>query len=191
MNPLDVRVSVPDVPLASIGDAFRLVLHTTLGSTMLSGRPLERLPTLPEFHPTFRKELVSALRALADQLERLEPSADPLRQLVDLQDDWDGEGAPRPSDGAVRRAREVLGWVRNNNLFILEVDADVLGGVAIYLKADERSDKRVWIACMNDGKDTAVMSTRDAVVDHCMFSLTEPDRVLRFLRPERARVSDA
>lgn len=109
---------------------------------------------------------------------------DVLGSLGSLQDDWDGEGAPRPSGEALERAQTVMDWAESKGLLVVDLDADVLGGVALYIKASAGADRQVWIGCMNKGGDTAVMSTSSKVEDHCMFDLAGegPGRVLAYLR---------
>lgn len=111
-----------------------------------------------------------------------------LAELGRLGDNWDDEGAPEAAHSAVQQAKQVLGWARRNSLNVASVEADVLGGVAVYLNC-EASAREAWIACMNDGAFTAVLSKADEVVDHFMMDLdgVYADRILRFLRGVEAR----
>src|ERR1700731_2847155 len=54
-----------------------------------------------------------------------------LAQLLWLEDDWDHEGAPRPSLEAVQRAMKIARWAVENGFVITDVDPDVLGGVGL------------------------------------------------------------
>ena len=87
-------------------------------------------------------------------------SFDEMRQLAD---DWDEEGAPRPSDDAIERAHEVLRWLDEDGIqaFDLCVDPDVLGGVGVLIWRDRES--RAWVSCDNKGRDTVVCSDADGV----------------------------
>ena len=80
-----------------------------------------------------------------------------LSKLRGLPDDWDGEGAPKPNVESLSRAKEVIDWALDRALVIEDVDADVLGGVAVWLVSAAGSRRRAWIACMNDGQDTLVL----------------------------------
>jgi hypothetical protein len=86
-----------------------------------------------------------------------------LNEMTLLVDNWDEEGAPKPSDDAIERARSVLRWTAEAGVaaFDLCVDPDVLGGVAVLIWRNE--DTRAWIACHNNGRDTVVCSDADGV----------------------------
>jgi hypothetical protein len=87
-----------------------------------------------------------------------------LEDLKQLEDDWDGEGAPKPSDAAIERTANVLRWAEERCLQVSDVDADVLGGVAVRLRTPEPGPLTVWVALMNNGRDTAVWSSEHHVV---------------------------
>ena len=71
-----------------------------------------------------------------------------LAPLRKLKPNWNGEGAAPPNDLALDNALQVLEMVED--LVILDVDPDAVGGVAIWV---ERPDGRVtWISCLNSGK---------------------------------------
>ena len=86
-------------------------------------------------------------------VRRVRQDVDALRMLAD---NWDNEGAPRPSDDALERAQAVLRWVEEARLdsFNVTVEPDVLGGVGVMVRS--RNDRGVWVACMNNGRDTVV-----------------------------------
>ena len=81
----------------------------------------------------------------------------PLDFLRAMPQDWDGEGAPRPNEGAIQRAEAILSRARAGNVHVADVDADVLGGVVIRL-AGASSDMKAWISFMNSGTDTLILS---------------------------------
>jgi hypothetical protein len=110
------------------------------------------------------------------------PSAQMLEFVSRLDDDWDGEGAPRPSPDAVARAANVLDWAEATGVEVDEVDGDVLGGVAIYLQPLWPRAPRIWIACMNTGSDTAVWSDASRVIRSSNVDATAWEELDRFLQ---------
>ena len=111
-----------------------------------------------------------------------------LARLHGLADDWDEEGAPRPSRPALQRADSVIRWAHESGLVVTDVDADVLGGVGVWLRAHPVSPARsVWIACMNNGQDTIVMSEARAVTGHTRWDGSDSAKatVLDFLKGTR------
>lgn len=113
-----------------------------------------------------RRELSKMFRRLADQLEDPQPfGADQMEQtferLGNLQDNWDGEGAPAPSPAAIEQARQIVSWLVLNHVPVAEIDADVLGGIAIWVLP--AAGRTAWVACMNDGARTLVSSDNGAV----------------------------
>ena len=84
-------------------------------------------------------------------------------QLCELQDNWDGEGAPKPSQQSIVKAREIINWIEDckvvNDHTLLDIDADVLGGVSLTL-INNKKNKKVWISVLNDYKKVAVVFTR-------------------------------
>lgn len=69
--------------------------------------------------------------------------------------DWDGCGADPPNELSLALATEVVTWAKSHNLNIAEIDADVLGGVAIWI--DGALGRSVWISCMNSGELTVCL----------------------------------
>jgi hypothetical protein len=78
-----------------------------------------------------------------------------MTSLRELSCGWDGEDAPVPSEDSIIRAKEVLEWIRRNDLKVESVDPDVLGGVDIYLNGVD--GKTVWIALLNAKKPSVVL----------------------------------
>jgi hypothetical protein len=78
-------------------------------------------------------------------------SLERLEALKTLKRGWDGEDAPPPSKFALVRAEEALRALEG---FELEVDADVLGGVAL---TGQFGARRAWIAILNEGHDTLTL----------------------------------
>ena len=85
------------------------------------------------------------------------------QQLCELQDNWDGEGAPKPSQESISKAREIICWITNykliNNDVDLDIDADVLGGVSLTL-INNKKKKEVWISVLNGYNEVAVVFSR-------------------------------
>ena len=68
-------------------------------------------------------------------------------ELRALKDDWDSEGAPAPTEETIREAEAISKWAHGLEIEH-EMDADVLGGTAVYLHRPEL-DRRIWISCLN------------------------------------------
>ena len=84
------------------------------------------------------------------------PAEAHLAPLAALADGWDGEGAPAPAPAAIEAAREVLRdlAMHDHHPEADAIDADVMGGVAVYLYGPPGSDRSVWLAFGNDGANT-------------------------------------
>ncbi len=80
-----------------------------------------------------------------------------LIKLQSYQDNWDCRGASKPSLVSIEKAKIVIDWAILNNIDIGEVDADVLGGVAIYLINKNNSECFVWISCRNNGEQSVIL----------------------------------
>lgn len=181
---LDLHAADVDRCEPHVEGVAEVIVGIATNLTMIDLAPGTRLE-LPDFEVlsrTTRRSWAAHFRGMAD---RFDPGPSPDEVLEDLRtcrDDWDDEGAPRPDSTAIDRAVAILKWADAEGLVVYDVDADVRGGVSIILQAEHR---RAWIACMNGGDDTTVMSVRGQVRDHCMFSLGSVDgreRVLGFLR---------
>ncbi len=101
--------------------------------------------------------------------------------LQQLEDGWDGEGAPRPSPQAIARAFNVVAWAEEAGLSVSDVDADVLGGVGVWIRGADRDDRVAWIACMNNGQDALVLSEGKTVRAHAPWSIEAQAEVSTFL----------
>jgi hypothetical protein len=100
----------------------------------------------------------------------IDPTTQAALELGTLTDNWDGEGAARPSVEAIERAVLTIQWAKDLGLKVTDVDADVLGGVAVWLGSAAHPDRRVWVSCMNNGRDTIVMSNREGVVGQAQLA---------------------
>ena len=77
-----------------------------------------------------------------------------LRELSELRDGWDGDGASAPSTVAIHRARRILAGVKVPDA----VDPDAVGGVAIWYHGPDRRDVACY--CRNGG-DVVIVSYQD------------------------------
>jgi hypothetical protein len=100
-----------------------------------------------------------------------------LRQLAD---DWDGDGAPRPNDEAIRRVHELEVSVKGRGFVLTEVDADVLGGVTAIVRAGN-SGRSIACTFLNSGKSAIVWIDGDRVVHHSNISCEELEKAFVFL----------
>lgn len=159
-----------------------------VGSAVLSAAPT----SIPLAMPDFREGLIASLQTLIKSLrkiprpdfaeaDRSTPMEQQLEALANYPDNWDDEGAPAPNDDSVVRAREVLLWAHASKLDVFDIDADVLGGIAVYVRKGAR---QAWIGCMNGKGTTVVLSTTNKVEDHFMFTMDDSNkhRVLEFLK---------
>ena len=78
-------------------------------------------------------------------------------QLALLQDNWDGYGAERPTDGAIRRAEDLLQYVWNVAARAFLVPA-AEGGVAICFTREDRVGQ---IEFTNDGDTIGLVYSND------------------------------
>ncbi len=148
------------------------------------------LPTAEFQVPNFRALSRETRRAWSLLLRRFADALDPCGNMHEqltafgtYQDNWDDEGAPAPSRAAIDRAHTTLDWAEMNGVSVVGVDPDVVGGIGVFLENPSDGSRRAWIACMNDGSDTAVLSLHDQVSEHFIFGVDDesPKRVLRFL----------
>lgn len=86
-----------------------------------------------------------------------------LDALATLSDGWDGEDAPPPSAVAIDAAREVLRALLARDVTTLDVDADVMGGVAVTLYGT-RAGHSAWFACSNGGHASLMLSCPDGAL---------------------------
>ena len=91
---------------------------------------------------------------------------------------WDGDDAPAPSDDAIGKAKEILEWIQRNDLQIDSVDADVLGGVDVYLNGT--SGRTAWVAILNSGERSIVLSHNGKATGHSLDK-AELERMKSFL----------
>lgn len=133
--------------------------------------------------------VVPAVRLLAEARPkpaaadaRHEAAVSRLEGLSRLADGWDDDEAPRPSADALGRAREALDRAATHGLFPEEVDADVLGGVALWFAAEgDKPERRAWIACMNEGRTTFVLTVDDKPVDGGKLTETAWHKLVAFV----------
>lgn len=110
-----------------------------------------------------------------------------LNSLRDLKDDWDNEGAPAPSAAAVDLASLIVEQTSGlKGVQVADIDADVLGGVAVWLCSTSHPARRVWISCMNRGKHSVVCMDGATVHTHAALSPESFERASFFLagRPD-------
>jgi hypothetical protein len=77
-------------------------------------------------------------------------------KLRKLAPNWDGEDAPIPSDAAISAAKEIGLWLEQNNLTPDSIEADVIGGVDIYLS--NSAGDTAWICILNSGHKSIILS---------------------------------
>lgn len=85
---------------------------------------------------------------------------DPFEALERLEDNWYGEDEPKPSRVAIALGREIYATVAIAGPPFDDVDADVMGGVALYHHAPY-----IWVAIRNDG-EIAVVADGEPSLGH-------------------------
>lgn len=70
-----------------------------------------------------------------------------IEDIKSLKPNWDSDGAEVPSEKSIQIALDVLQWARQNNVKVFSVDADVLGGIAVYLSGKYL----IWVSVLNNG----------------------------------------
>jgi hypothetical protein len=88
-----------------------------------------------------------------------------IRDLETLTPDWDGEGAPIPTSSAVGMAGNLARWAEERNLVVESIDADVTGGVAVYLRGS-RPGRKAWLSILNNGTRSIVLSDEQRCSGH-------------------------
>lgn len=89
---------------------------------------------------------------------------DQLIALATLSDGWDGDGAPAPSTASMQLARLLLDAMTANGLTPDSVDADAVGGVAVWLYDADASGviaRRCAIELRNSGRVVISAETAD------------------------------
>lgn len=164
---------------------FDSISGAILTGAFVEGAHME-VPNFTSTAKRVRRSIVRVLRQLADAIEAqddaqaVSPSPrDMLTALTNLQDNWDDEGAPKPDNDAISRASRILAWAELRSVDVLDVDADVLGGVAV--RVWQAPDKVLWLACMNNGQDTAVWSRANEVIGNCAIDVTKDEYLDTFL----------
>lgn len=88
-----------------------------------------------------------------------EEIATALESLSSLPEDWDidvdGSLAPRPEQWSIDKCKEIALWAISNNLEVIDIGPDVLGGTAIYLG---RNDKTVWGCFLDSTQEESYVS---------------------------------
>ena len=90
------------------------------------------------------------------------------------------EEIPEPTADARRRARQIEDWAVSEHFWV-STDIDVLGGVAAHIHNGRDFDHFVWVACMNNGATTVVLSCRGATLSG-MFTEDSKAIIIEFLR---------
>lgn len=108
-----------------------------------------------------------------------------LDKLRTLQPDWDSDGAEPPSSAALDVAATVITAFQAHGCLPFEVDADALGGVAVWYESADGS-RKVWIASMNSGRLCALrdMSADPKWPQAAPFILSDAPGLAAFIRGE-------
>jgi hypothetical protein len=182
------NISLPGASAAELVQRLRMLLPGTplVVLTLRGHNPDLSSPLRVSFAPNLSMNLPSDLPAWRA------PAAVPeLEALAQLSDDWDAEGAPAPSAETLQAARVLVENAHRIGLPVLDIDADVLGGVGVWLSwppdhPDGQAERWTWLSCMNSGARTVTLfAKRDGVVGSRAFrdgdAVAELERVKAFL----------
>lgn len=102
-------------------------------------------------------------------------------KLRELKDGWDGEGAPVVADRAISLALEMVSWAEVHGLLVTDVDADVLGGVAVWVEGPG-GGRRAWLSLMNNARDTVLLMENGKTLSSGSLSERSRESILSFLK---------
>ena len=103
-------------------------------------------------------------------------------RIAKLKDGWDGDNAPAPSIVALYNANQIVNLAIENGLTIRDADADVIGGIGIWIKSHSSKQKEVWVSCLNGGQRSAVLIQDEHMVHSFKYDdETSMSQILRFL----------
>lgn len=101
-------------------------------------------------------------------------------KLARIEDNFDGEGAIKPSQDAIEQTERILQWLESyQQIAISDASPDVLGGVGIDL--DGRGQNKAWIAIMNGGWNTYLIYDDNGFQGCHLFSEFPPSSLIDFL----------
>ncbi len=108
-----------------------------------------------------------------------------LDYLLQLEDDWDDDGAEAPNADSIKVARKILGIIYETNLIPTAISPSVEGGVNIYfIKGNKYAD----IECFNSGE--VLTSKSDRVNEPEITELNNEDEVKVFLQNIESFLND-
>lgn len=97
-----------------------------------------------------------------------------------VEDNWDGEGAAKPSPKAIAEARAFAGQARALALTVTSIDPDAVGGVDVYLEG-LTPGRKVWCVFRNTGALTVVCDDNNSITVESERGALLLDRIHRFL----------
>ncbi len=98
--------------------------------------------------------------------------------LAKMPDNWDQENAPAPTEQALKAAKDIITRLYDFNVRPDDLDADVMGGIAIYIS--NKFGENMWINCRNSGGVGYVITSKEravrqsGTVDNFFWELTIP-----------------
>lgn len=96
-----------------------------------------------------------------------------VQELQRLPYNWDFEGADPPNENAAKNAIDFIHWALENDLEISDIDADVLGGIAIWI------GDNIWVSCLNYREPSVVIINDQMNISGPLKDLK--DEVKRFI----------
>jgi hypothetical protein len=74
-------------------------------------------------------------------------------------------------------------WALERGLMIADVDADVLGGVGVWVRGHVgHAQREAWISCLNGGQRTVVLNDGGRMAGYLPWTESSMDDTFKFLR---------
>lgn len=108
-----------------------------------------------------------------------------LDYLLQLEDDWDNDGAEAPNGESIDTARQILGLIYETDLIPTAITPSVEGGVSIYFV---KGDKYADIECFNSGE--VLTSKSDRINEPEITELNNENEVKAFLKSIETFLND-
>lgn len=108
------------------------------------------------------------------------PSFDHLRGIRLLQDNWDGNDAPKPTNAALTNAETIISLIKRNNFAIDDIDGDVDGGIFIAI-ANETTNRSIHFYCGNGGQTCQLFKVNGKQISYSQYN---PIAAVKFLNSE-------
>lgn len=172
-----------DLDFGKISEGLNQALEALIGSFLIAPANDAITPIVPAItSPEMARATVHSLRTLANQIESQLTTSVPMHVL---QEDFNPDDDEPPTEAARARASALVAEANGVGLHVDEVDSDVLGGMGLlFFGSKELADRRAWVACMNDGRTSYVLTDEDGNVFGINAGESPWERIKQFLGRE-------